>query len=265
MTFISGGLEVDGTSINLTGSVSLNTFQLANTLTLNLTSGGATIGALNSNGTGAITLLSDLVITSSFSVINANFTTNNFNVTAPSFSTTGALTVSMGSGTWTLTGSGTVWSLGAGATITASTSTIKLTDNSATAKQFVDNSSHTYFNFWNATSGSGSVEVGTGSPSFSNFRIDAGRTQKFTSSTTTTVATLTADGTSLPITISASVSGTAATLAKSGGGTITVDSCNIKDITASPISTFRARHSVDQGGNTNWTFVPNNSAFLTFL
>lgn len=57
-------------------------------------------------------------------------------------------------------------------------------------------------------------------------------------------------------------SGSAATLLKTGGGTVTVTNANISWITASPSSTWTAVNSTDSGNNTGWTFTTTNSGSM---
>lgn len=264
MTFISGALS-PSSNINLTGSVSINDVEFQNAASASITSGGATIGILSFNSTGAITLGDDLIVTAAMNGLNKNFDAQNHNVTVPGVSFGGGaiMTLTMGSGTWTLTGDNPWPGPGVSVTIVPGTSTIKLTGNSAANKQFVGGGK-TYNNFWNATRGSGTVTI-TGANTFNNFRIDAGRTQIFPISTTNTIASLTADGTGNQISIQSSSAGSAATLAKSGGGSIYVDYCAIEDIVGSPAATWNARNSTNVSGNSGITFIPGNYNFLQFF
>lgn len=268
MTFVSGDLNVYG-SVTLINTISVVYIQLqtpAPPATRTITCGGASIGTFYSSDSNLITLGSDLLITTDC-IIAGDFDANNFNVTTPSFTNvTGSPTTTMGSGTWTLTGIGSIWSVVG--TLVPGTSTIKVTNNSASLKNFFSNGK-TYNNFWNATLGGGDMVVreggSGGNGTYNNFKVSAGAIQKFGNGQTCTAASFSIDGTGAPITISSNSPGVASTLAKSGGGTVNVDYCNIKDIIASPAATFRARNSLDQGNNTNWTFVPANSKFMSFF
>jgi hypothetical protein len=113
----------------------------------------------------------------------------------------------------------------------------------------------TYYNFWNATSGAYGIKI-SGTNTFNDFKIDAGRTVKFTNSTTQTVTTFTASGTAGNlITLRNSSSTTKATLAKAGGGVIDVDYLDIDYIIGSPEDTwYVGENSVDGGNNTNIYF-----------
>jgi hypothetical protein len=250
-------------NIDLTNMVSVSILQLQNvgagsfTLKAQNVSIGSLITAIR-----AITLLSDINVTGALWV-NGNFNANNFNVSCLSFLGSGGTpTVTMGSGTWTISGlTGIIWDPSSAAIIQG-TSTLKFTGNSSSSKSI--SGSKTYNNFWNATSGGGGLIL-NGSNVFNNFKIGAGSIQSMLNGTNTTITSLTADGTGLPITIQSDSPGSRANLTKSGGGSVYVDYCNIKDIVASPIATFNARNSVDQGNNINWTFIPGNSKFMAFF
>lgn len=178
-----------------------------------------------------------------------------YNVTIGNFISTGTATRALvfGSGnTWTVTYDvATVWNTAAtGLSITPGTATIKITN---TANTIFAGSGLTYPNIWNATSGVSVLTI-TGSNTFANFRIDAGRSTLFTAGTTTTVSSFTATGGSgTEITIG-SVTAASHTLTKTGGGTITCDWCIISRSTATPATTWYATNSTDNANNSGWTF-----------
>ena len=239
--------------------------------TQNITSNGKSIiGGLQIAGVGCNTvLLDDLSVTAgSFQVINGTFNANNFNVTCESFnsSNSNTRTLTMGSGTWEITGISTVWDLTTitNLTLNENTSTIKLTNTSSNAKTFIGGG-ETYYNFWNATTNSGIVTI-VGANTFNDFKINAGRTQFFTAGTTTTVTSLTAIGAiGNLITITSATSATH-TISKASG-TGNVQYCEISYSTATGGATFNAINSTDSGNNTGWNFLAtvNNSAFLSLL
>jgi len=142
-----------------------------------------------------------------------------------------------------------------GLTLYAETSTIKLTSVLTTNRTF-DGGGLTYNNFWNATTGSFAVVI-SGSNTFNDFRIDGGRQVNFTNSTTQTMASLTVPSTPGNVVTLRNSSGTThATLAKSGGGTISVDYMDVNYLTGSPDTTwYMGTHSTDGGSNTNIYFT----------
>lgn len=267
----SGSISASG-NVNLTGTISVG-YMVVNPSSnpISLTSAGVPIARLETSAGGTITLLDDLNVTTLMGTCNTSFNANGKNVTAPTFMMSGAgQTLTMGSGTWTLTGTGSgptlpVFSIPAADTVVCGTSTVKFTNTSAAPKYF-DGGGKTYYNFLAATgvAAGGEARI-VGANIFNDIKINPGATLYLESGVTNTVASITADGTGSQITISSSSAGSPATLVKSGGGAIYVDYCSIKDIAASPGSTFFARNSINVSGNTNWTFIPGNSKFLQFL
>lgn len=258
-TGFTGTLSGNSSYIKVSGTVVLAAGMTATTLYIwtlaagNLTTAGKTL-------TGAIltttTLQDALVVSGVLSIASGTTNANNQNVTAASvkiegFSISPAIT--MGSGTWTLTGSGTVWN-STSATITANTSTIKLTDATSTAKTFVGAGS-TYNNIWLTGAGTGEFQF-TGSNTFNDFKCDTPpHTIKFTAGTTTTVTTFTVSGTAGNLITIGSLTASAHTLTKSGGGVIDRDYLSISQSTASPASTWYAGMNSTNGGNiTGWNF-----------
>lgn len=158
----------------------------------------------------------------------------------------------MGSATWTITGSGAVW-VGSGV-ITPSTSTIKLTNASSSAKIF-DGGGKTYGNLWLTGAGTGEFQF-SGSNTFVDFKCDTPpHTIKFTAGTTTTVTTFTVSGTSGNLMTLGSLTASAHTLAKAGGGVIERDYLSVSNSTASPSSMWYAGLNSSSGGNTSgWMF-----------
>lgn len=215
-----------------------------------------------------MTLQSNLTLTgnNSYLYVEGSFIANGYNVSIGRLQIpSGSAGLNMGSGTWTVYGdasgaSGNVWDVHSSATVVAGTSTIKITHLVGT-KNFIGGGK-TYYNLWHAGE---DPLVLSGANTFNDILVGSWATLKLTSGVTQTCTTFRANGAGAPITISSTTPASAATLAKSGGGTVYIDYCSIRDITASPGSTFFARNSTNVSGNTNWTFVPNNSAFLAFF
>ncbi len=114
----------------------------------------------------------------------------------------------------------------------------------------------TYYNFWNATTWNYSLGINQ-SNTFNDFKINAGRTVKFTNSTTQTLNTFTALWTALnKITLRNSSSTTKATLAKAWWWVISCDYIDVDYIIWSPISTwYMWANSTDWWHNTNVYFT----------
>lgn len=198
------------------------------------------LDAMNTSGTGA------MVITA-----GTTFNTNNFNWTSAG-SNAGLTvngTINMGSSVFTFTNSTSAgWIAGAASTINAGTSVIKYLDSTATAKAFAGGGK-TYATLWFSGTGTGTFDV-TGSNTFTEFKADANLSLRFTAGTTTTAATWTI-GNGCTI---GSITAAGHTLAKSGGGHVSVYGCTISRSTASPAATFYAAGSTDGGNNVSWTF-----------
>lgn len=141
---------------------------------------------------GTYQLLSDWTITGSTQtggfvsglVSGATFDANGFNVTMRAFISSSGSTIKLGSGTWTLTGSVTVWSCAA--TVVASTSTMIFNDTSSGIKNFAGGG-QTY-NILTYTVGTNAAPlVITGANTIDTINIGTGRVVTYPASTVNTV------------------------------------------------------------------------------
>lgn len=204
-----------------------------------------------------------------FILLNGTFDANNQNLTFAGSSTAGMMrdaastatrALLMGTGTWTFSGTGTVWSfISTGMTLTPSTSTIVLSDVSASTKTFTGGGL-TYNALSITTGGSGSVTF-AGSNTFASLATTGGSTKTiiFTISTTTTItgegAVFFQGASGNLITITSSTAGTAFTVSKTSGKLVT-NFLSLKDSTASGgASFFAGSGSTNVSGNTGWTFA----------
>lgn len=203
--------------------------------------------AFTSGGTGTLNYGS---LSTNYDTSFSRFASSNSNVRG----------LSMGSGTWTLTGTATAWSFSNTSNLTfdAQTSGIKFTNDSTSSKTF-SGGGLTYNDFWNATANSGYMTIQQ-SNTFNDFKVDPARELRFTAGTTQTIASWTGSGTSgNEIVIRSSNTGTH-TLTKSGGGTICLDYLNIQHSVATPSSTWYAganstnNQAVATAGS-GWTFT----------
>lgn len=219
---------------------------------------------------GTYTLQDDLTGSGNRLTFDAGtFDANDFDVTSTVYTLNANATINMGSGTWLITATSTspVWDNN-GATINAETSLLKMTGALVNAVAF-NGGNATYNNFWNATTGAFAVTIAD-SNTFADFKIDAGRTQKFTAGTTTTVQTFTAVGTpGNLITIDSNNTSTHA-LVKSTPGDISCDYMDIQHSVATPGATWYAGlNSVnDQGVATpgsGWIFTEPTDASQGFF
>lgn len=208
----------------------LKGLQIRNTFTLNAPSGTLTLlSNFDASGGTAQT----------FTVTNGTFDASGFSITFGSYSMATGSTLLMGSGTWTANGINTVWSNTGN--ITPSTSTIKITDTSATAVSF-SGGGKTYANIWFSRGASAASNTIVGSNTFSDFKDDGSAAHSiiFTAGISTTVSTFTCSGSSgNAITIN-STSTAIHSLIKTGGGVISCDWLNIQHSVATPGSTWYA-------------------------
>jgi len=211
---------------------------------------------------GTVSLNNNTTLNGSLTLTRGTFNGNTYNVTCTTFSSNNSntRTLTMGSGTWTLSGTGTVWNL---ATITnltfnKNTANIVLSNTTTTARTFAGGGL-TYNNLTIGGSTGTSTLTFTGANTFDT--LLSTKTVAHTivfPNVTTTVSNWTITGTAgNVVTLSRTGASGTFTLAKSGGGVISgVDYLSISNSTASPTNTWYAgANSTDGGGNTNWLFT----------
>jgi hypothetical protein len=214
-----------------------------------------------------LTLLDDLILGSTRTFISyyGEFDADVYNVTAGLFDLDLAVnhTITMGSGTWTASGTGAVWDCNPSANLTlnAEQSTLVISDTSSTAKTF-DGAATTYNNV--TITGDAVTFVGnnvyTGTLSLNTGGLTTGTT--FTANSTQTVAAFSTNGADASLVKIRSSSTTHATLTKSGGGLISEDYVDIDYMTGSPSLTwYMGTHSTDGTHNTAiyFTDIPPNT------
>jgi hypothetical protein len=219
-------------------------------------------------------LSSNLVLNSTSTLtIGETFNANNYNVTAGlvAIPTNGnSTTVTMGSGTWTLTGVGSVWNVDSApspATIVANTSTIVLSDISTSARSFIG-ADKTYYNLViGGTTGTSTLTF-TGSNTFNSISSTktVAHTIQFTAGTTTTTNVWSVTGTSGNVVTVKSVTNASHTLTSSNNVLVSADYLNISYSAASPSNVwFAGNNSTNGGNNSGWNFTsPNSGFFLVF-
>jgi len=227
----------------------------ARTGTLSLTSNNMTFAQINIQTIGATFQLQDDF--TSISILNitevVTWSGNNKNVTVSKiYINKYAAIIWLGSGTYTLTGTGQVLWV-ANSNFHADTSNFVISDTSNSAKTFDGDIGHTFYNIFITGGGTGSVTFTT-SNTFNNFTISGPKTVMFTKNTTTNInGTFTTNGTSVNhITITSNLLHNKATLSKPNGAVI-CDYLALTDIEALGGATwFAGSHSTDNGGNTGW-------------
>lgn len=230
----------------------------------NINTAGKTLGnSVTFAGTGATyTLQSDLTTIYNLNVASSTFDANGYNVTCLYFNANyaSARTLTMGSGTWTLTGTGTIFNIANTGTLTfsATNAPIIISNTSATARTFIGGGK-SFGNLTYNAAGTGQLTI-TGSNTFPTLTLGgSAKTIKLTSTTTTTITTLVFNGTvGNVITLQSSTAGSAATISQSSG-TVLADYVSIKDSTVSGgASFFAGKNSTNVSGNTGWNFISTN-------
>lgn len=244
--------------------------------TQTITSAGQSFYAVLAYNPSTIISLADAFSTTAtsgttVSLLNgASFNANTYSVTTSIFSgDTG--TVGLGTGTWTITGTGTCWSC-SNTTVTG-TGEIVLSNNTTTARTFSGKASSTYgkLTIGGNTSTSTTTIVGT---TMKFYEIASTKTVAHTivfPNTTTTVGAFTVQGLSgNVVTLSRTGASGTFTLTKSGGGVVSSDYLSISNSTVNPLNTWYAgANSTDGGGNTRWIFTAAPSSgggnFIAFF
>ena len=248
MTFNSGG----------------NVWTFAGSFTQSITSNGKTLDFPITVNTPSSTvrLLDNLTMgnTRDLTLTAGTFNANNFNLNAGAFvsAVSGTRVVTMGSGTWTLAGSGWNVTNSTGITINANTSTVNLT--SASSKNFTGGGK-TYYNL--NQGGAGALTIQNNNGGFNNITNSVQpATIIFGASTTNTVSNFGVSGTlNNLVTLQSSTAGTRFTISKSSG-TVTPQYLSIKDSAATGGATWIAQNSTNAGNNTGWSVIPPAGFFM---
>jgi hypothetical protein len=241
------------------------------------TAGKTILSACTQDGVGGTVALGDnFVLNNTYTLTNGTFNANNQNFTAANFasSNSNTRTLTMGSGTWTLSGTGAVWDLATttGFTLNKDTANIVLSDTTTTARTFAGGGL-TYNNLTIGGATGISTLTFTGDNTFATLASTktVAHTITFPASGTTTVANWTITGTvGNVVTLNSSTAATQSTLTKTGGGVISgIDYLSIQDSNATPGSTWYAgANSTNVSNNTGWTFgayIPSTgNMFLMF-
>lgn len=266
----SGALQM-GTS----GSWNVTTFTPnSSTVTWQGSGGAATITSngqsfynltLNKTGGGSVSLVDALSVSNVFEITQNTFTTNDQNVTCANFSSSNSntRTINMGFADWTLTGTGTVWDTATttGLTLNEDTSTIIVSNTSASSKTFAGGG-QTYYD-WAATGGGSGAVILTGANTFGTITINAPKTVTFPAGVTTTVtgAFFATGSAGNIITINSSSAGSAATLSDPGG-TNNCDYLSLQDSAATGGATWNATNSINVSGNSGWNITPPATGYV---
>jgi len=228
-----------------------------------ITTAGKTITfALSINKqSGSVDLGDAFLSTGTLALISGTIDAKTYNLTCTTFAATGSVarTILMGSGLWTLTGTGAVWSISSTGSFTfnRNTANILLSNTTTTARSF-DGGSLTYNKLTIGGATGISTLTITGTNTFSE--LASTKTVAHTivfPNVTTTVTAWTISGTSgNVVTLQRTGASGTWTIAKTGGGVIGADFLSISNSTATPTNTWYAgTNSTNGGGNTDWLFT----------
>ena len=214
------------------------------------------------------TLSSDLtcnIISCVFSFSSGSFNANGYNVTTGLFqsNTTNYRQVNLGTGTWLLTGTATVWNIQTSnqMTIIPSSSTIKINNPTSVAKLFAGGGK-THNNLWLTGFGTGAFTF-AGSNTFNDIKCDTPpHNLSFTQGTVTSFNTFTVDGTPGNLQTIQSLSDNSPHFLKQVVGSTSSDYLLVSNSKSIGVA-YAGTHSVntDQslggvvGNNENWFFT----------
>ena len=241
--------------------------------TQTITSNGRTFAQpININGIGnTVQLADDFASSTTLTLITGTFDAVTYNVQATGiiFNATTARTLSLGSGTWTLTGTGTIWNPGTAAALTFNKNTAGIVLQNVTAGARTFGSGGLTYNKLTIGGATGtSTLTFTGSGTFTEIASTktVAHTILFTAGTTTTVDAWTVTGTAGNVVTVGSVTAATHTLSKTGGGVVSADYLALSNSIATPVTTWYAgANSTDSGGNTGWIFTAPPSTGGDFI
>jgi hypothetical protein len=272
----TGTIYLFGATNNVTTSITLNNASLAyfyHTGTLTTTTFTITYGYLDSlanlncttftisNGL-AVFQNNIVTLTGIFTLTSGDLYAANTTFSSTTFvcsSTANSRTVSLGNCSWTLIGTGTVWNLADGGTLSANISTldIYITNTSTTAITFAGaGQGYRYLFIRRGAINTNQVTI-TGSNSFIGLYHTGGSTQTLTfpAGTDTYIFDTFAVGSSSAVTtINSSSSTIAFNIVKSNLGLVICNNVSITRSAATPADTWYAINSTSVAGNTGWIF-----------
>lgn len=268
-TFYSRGTQTI-TGISYSGTVTLNsltssTFQLGAALSTNAVTIALTAGTFNLNGFDYVNTTSGAFNNSGGSVVLGANSMSLF-----SYSGSGAVgTRSFAWGTGSITCSSSFAFGVVGITFTGTPTIILSSNTNSATLTFSSPLGYTYNSLTLAGTGTSQIFALSSTSTVTTLSTTKSNafTMRFNAGSTFTVSNFNITGTAgNVISITSSTPGTQATLAKAGGGTVTVDYFSIQDSAASPGSTwFAGANSTNVSNNTGWTFTGATSPSNYFL
>ena len=255
------GNWINGTGVTLSGTGAM-TFAGRGSQTITSAARTFTQGFTIDTPGGSVTLQDAFETnrTAVFTLTSGTLDANNYNFTlsggSSSFSSTSSntRTIAVGSGTWTLVSSGTIWSGASGLAVTG-TGTISLT--SASSKTFTGGGI-SYSGITLNQGGAGALTVSGNNTltNITNTYSATGATTLNFGTTTQRVANFTATGTAGNVlTIQGSSATSPCTLIYTGAGAVNLDYLSLLGVRAYPLTaTWYAGTNSSSNGNLGWNF-----------
>jgi hypothetical protein len=261
------GSWLNGTGTTLTGTGSI--FFSAQGLTKSITSNGKTFtqSIAIEAPSGTVQLVDNFTSSSSLTLTSGTFDATSDNVTVSTVALgAGTKSLIMGTGTWTLTGTGVVWGLStnnAGLTFSGASAPIILSSNSVASRTFEAGGSYTYNKLTiggNTTVSTVIINNGNFNPSFTEIASTktVAHTISFGNTGTTTIGTWSVTGTAgNVVTVNSSIGGTQRSLAittKMFG----IDYLFVQDILSlntTPVTFWAGANSANSGNNRGVAFA----------
>ena len=258
---ISSGMTVSaGTSATTFAATSGTQQVTTNGLTLDF--------PITVNAPGATVQLQDALTmgsTRTLTLTAGTLDANNKNVTTGLFSSsnTNVRTLTMGSGTWAITGAGDAWdtSTATNLTLNANTSTISMTSSSA--KTFKNAGVATYYTL--NQGGTGALTINAGATFYSITNTIQPAFIYFPAGQTVTTTTFLVNGTSGNLmSLRSTTPGSVWNLVQASGA-VGITYVDIQDSNASGGASFQCINGVNSGNNTGWTFINSGFSSGNFL
>jgi fibronectin-binding autotransporter adhesin len=253
------------TSSSTTGTITFSS-PTTETITSNGVQFGCPVTVNHPSGTVQLADALSLGSTRTLSLLGGIFDAVTYNVTTGLFLCSGSTnTLRMGSGTWTISGTGPCWSITSIGAAIAGTSTIVLSDTSTSARTF--NGASLYYNKLTigGTTGTSTLTI-TGANTFGELASTktVAHTITFPSSVTNTIGKWAVTGTvGNVVTVNSSTAATAFTLSIAGPANSGIDYLSIRDCTVattSPGEFYVGANSTNVSGNTRVIFTATPAA-----
>lgn len=252
----SSAISVSGSVLFVAGMTVTYTGTLSIIASGTLTTASKTLSALTINGSGITVVVSGNLIVSgtlTLTLGTLDCATNNPAVNVGLFSSQGTnvRTLSMGSGLWTITGTG--WTVGSSANLTLNKNTADIKFTSVATVNF-GHGDKIYNNVWFA--GPPLVNFTLSGGTFNDLKVNPGTEIEFSIGSSLTTSTLTVDGTtSNPVFFHTNSSGTQMTISVATG-TVTLSHLATFDMAFTGGATFVANHSFNVGNTSGITINP---------